>query len=389
MLQPYAADRCPACHGKTSHFLDWPFSGLGESVFNTIAAFHACPECGLVYIANLDDTTLSNFYKSECAYFSSDHFDINSGANIEKYKAYQRLLVQAGLMDSDILDVGCGRGGFLLWLKQHHWKGLCQGVDADPRSIPEEETLGSSIGFAQGDAFHLPAANRSQEVLTYFHVLEHLRDLDRALIEASRVLKNGGHLLIEVPDAERYAELPIGTAFWFGIREHVNHFSPAALENLLRRHGLKVLRIDRSILPTPEFSYPSLLLLAKKSENNSPIAITSSSSIAGFLLTSRMAQASQAAWVEGVMARRNRSVFWGCSAQLFSLLPLLDLSQAILCDASPLKQSSNYQGVSIQAPADIHPGDASLIIAPYLHRPAIRRAALALGWDDSNIFALE
>lgn len=389
MPRPPAPDRCPACHGIAPHALDWPFSGLGESVFNTTVAFHACPECGLVYAANLDDATLTGFYTGECTYFSSNHFDINSRENIEKYKVYRGLLVEAGLTDRDILDVGCGRGGFLRWLKQHHWRGLCHGVEADPRSIPEGETPEDRLCFYQGDAFHLPAADASQEVLTYFHVLEHLRDLDRALNEASRVLKDGGHLLIEVPDAERYAELPIGTAFWFGIREHVNHFSPTALEKLLRHHGLAVLRLDRCVLPTPEFSYPSLLILAQKSEGTSQIAMTANSAIADFLLSSRIAQTAQAALVSEVMDRFERSVFWGCSAQLFSLLPLLDLSRATLCDVSPLKQGSHYLGISIQAPADIRPGGASLFIAPYLHHQVIKRAAISLGWGDSEIFALE
>lgn len=389
MPQLSAPDRCPACHGDAPHALNWPFSGLGESIFNITAAFHACPACGLVYTANLNDATLAGFYTGECAYFSSDHFDINSRENIEKYKAYRELLVAEGLADCDILDVGCGRGGFLRWLKQQHWRGACRGVDADPRSIPGENTSGDQIGFAQGDVFQIPASDGSQEVLTYFHVLEHLRDLDRALAEAARVLEEGGHLLIEVPDAERYAELPIGTAFWFSIREHVNHFSSAALEKLLRRHNLAVLRIGRGILPTPEFSYPSLLLLAQKSEGNSQTATTANSAIADFLKHSQIAQSTQAARVSEIMARDERSVFWGCSAHLFSLLPLLDLSRVTLCDASPLKQRSHYKGIPIQGPESIRPCGASLLIAPYLHRTAIKRAALGLGWKDKDIFLLE
>lgn len=350
---------------------------------------NACTKCGLVYTANLDDKTLGGFYAGECAYFSSNHFDINSPENLTKYKSYREFFLEAGLANRDILDVGCGRGGFLRWLKQHQWGGFCQGVDADLRSIPAENTIGDNIDFVQGDAFHLPAADKSQDILTYFHVLEHLRDLDRALTEATRVLKDGGHLLIEVPDAERYAEFPIGTAFWFGIREHVNHFSPAALEQLLQRHGLAILRISRSTLPTPEFSYPSLLLLAQKSDNVSWPSISANKTIRDFLWNSRIAQTAQAKLVSELMACHERSVFWGCSAQLFSLLPLLDRTSIALCDSSQLKQNSHYLGLSIQAPTNIRPGGALLVIAPYLHRHAIKKAALCLGWDDSEILALE
>jgi len=380
-----AANRCPACHDHAPHTLDWPVSGLGESVFNTTTAFHNCPGCGLVYAANLDDATLARFYQEECAYFTSSHFSVNSRENIEKFDTYHKLLVEAGLRDRNILDVGCGRGGFLSWLKQNQWQGECQGVDADLRSIPTQELA----NFMQGDAFHLPAADNSQEVLTYFHVLEHLRDLDRALKEATRVLKDDGYLLLEVPDAERYAKMPIGTAFWFGIREHVNHFSPASLEKLLHRNGLTILRIDRGILPTPEFTYPSLLLLAQKDTEKKPATFTATGTIVDFLWTSQIAQSEQATWVSEVMADYERSVFWGCSAQLFSLLPLLDLSRATLCDASPTKQQSHFRGMPILAPGDIYPARSALFIAPYLHRPAIAKAAQTHGWPESHIYALE
>lgn len=386
---PATSERCPACHSRAAYVLDWPFSGLGESVFNTIAAFYACPECGLVYFANIDDITLTRFYTGECTYFCSDHFDANTPENIKKYKVYRALLLESELSEKNILDVGCGRGGFLRWLKKNRWSGQCQGVDADPRSIPKEGIATDDVSFAQGDAFHLPKADCSQDVLTYFHVLEHLRDLDRAMAEATRVLKNDGHLLIEVPDAERYTELPIGTAFWFSIREHVNHFSPTSLERLLRRHGLALLRTERGILPTPEFSYPSLLLVARKSSNSSHAPIATNRSIKSFLECSRSAQSGQAAFISEVMSRYERSVFWGCSAQLFSLLPLLDLSRSNLCDASPLKQGSHYRGVVIQAPPETPACGTALFIAPYLHRLAIRRSALSLGWTKSDIYELE
>lgn len=390
MIAP--ANRCPACHGNAPHILNWPFSGLGESIFNTHAAFHSCPVCGLVYAANWDDKTLEHFYTGECAYFNSDHFDVNSRENIEKYIAYRQLLIEAGLTDRDILDVGCGRGGFLRWLKQHDWQGTCNGVDADPRSIPHEQAVAEQVCFSQGNAFNIPAQDASQGVLTYFHVLEHLRDLDSALAEATRALKDNGYLMIEVPDAECYAQFPIGTAFWFGIREHVNHFSLAALERLLSRHNLLIRKIRRGILPTPEFSYPSLLLLAQKSNittHTAPTTNVTNPSISDFLNHSLTAQAAQAEWVRNTMVRYERSVFWGCSAQLFSLLPHLDLGKIELCDSSPAKQCSNYRGLPVQTPSSIHPEDKALFIAPYLHRSAIKKAAVDIGWNETNIFSLE
>ncbi len=383
-----AQGKCPACQQPSHRLLDWPFSGLGESVFNYTAHFYTCPHCGLGYIDNVDDAELSRFYAEECAYFSSDHFDINSKENIQKYKTYRSVLETGGLEGRSILDVGCGRGGFLRWLKQNtFWPGLCCGVDADLRSIPKEQEEGS-LTFKQGYAFSLPVMDGSQEVLSYFHVLEHIRDLDRVLREASRALKPGGHLLIEVPDAERYSSLPIGTAFWIGIREHVNHFSPLALALALQRHGFQIGNTVRGLLPTPEFTYPSLIILAQKTSAPATPVLPNPQDIAAFIKDSQAELLHQAEEVTALMERYGNIAFWGCSAQLFSLLPLLDCRRITLCDASPLKQQSTFQGMAILAPEKVAPGGA-LVIAPYLHRTAIKRAAQELGWDESHIFSLE
>lgn len=390
MTTPSSSATCPACRNISRHLTDWEFSGLGESVFNYIGEFQACEVCGLAYIRNRTDAELSIFYADECAYFSSDHFDINSDENIKKYKAYKKVLADHGLNGKRLLDVGCGRGGFLHWLTRNSWSGPCCGVDADRRSIPAPEGCAGNLSFKHGFAFDLPVDSGSQEIISYFHVLEHLRDLDRALDEAVRATTPDGHLLIEIPDAENYRALPIGTAFWVGIREHVNHFSAAALAHLLQRKGFRIKNMVREVLPTPEFVYPSLLVLAQKSGDGDacPPASRGTGDVASFILDSQAALRAQASQVTAIMGRYARTTFWGCSAQLFSLLPLLDLDRVTLCDSSELKQKSNYKGRPICAPSAVAPTGA-LVVAPYLHRQAIERAALGLGWSGSDIFFIE
>lgn len=384
------AGRCPACGDAARHLTDWPFSGLGDSVFNYVAAFNTCDQCGLVYVANQSDDLLARFYAEECAYFSSGHFDITAAENVRKFQVYQGMLGGAGLHGGQLLDVGCGRGGFLRWLGTSTWSGKCLGVDPDARSIPDNDTRDARMEFRQGFAFDLPVDDASQDVVTYFHVLEHLRNLDRALDEAWRVTRPGGHLLIDVPDAENYATMPIGTGFWIGIREHVNHFSPAALDRLLQRKGFQVTRVVREILSTPEFTYPSLLVLARKGSRQLAAVppYDEAPPIAPFVLESRRAMQIQAQHVTAILDANRHTTIWGCSAQLFSLLPLLDVSRISLCDGSPLKRTSRFKELAIAAPDQIAP-EGALIVAPYLHRQAIRQAALALGWPPRNVHHLE
>lgn len=382
---------CPTCGKKSQYLIDWEYSGLNNSIFNYTADLFECSNCGLVYIANITDKKLSIFYTKECLYFQESHFDISAPENIQKYKYYREIIVSAGLSDSPITDVGCGRGGFLIWLKNNTWNGNCQGIDIDLKSLPDMRAntreQGTSITFQEGTAFALPFANRSQSLLTYFNVLEHIVNLDKAFKEAFRVLRESGDIMIEVPDAERYKDFPIGTAFWPSIRQHIYHFSTTAICNILYRNGFDVISIHRNLLPTPDFLYPSLIILARKNYIKRKPEICKTRDIVSFIIQSKKDLKAQALRVLKFSSKLSLLTFWGCSEELFSLLPILNLQKLRICDSNKIKQKSHYKGIPIQDPNKIKK-NGGLIVAPYQHRDAIKKAAIKLGWPKEAILHL-
>jgi SAM-dependent methyltransferase len=374
-------DLCQACGESTCYLADWGYGGLGKSVFNYTAQFHSCRGCGLVFVRNITDTRLAEYYAEECSYFENTHFSVTSPENREKYSVYARLLKQYEIDSVPMADVGCGRGGFVDWLGQYGWGATCWGVDVDVRSLQQCRAALPNVTFRTGDALRLPFEDRCLGLLTYFHVLEHIRDLHGLLREADRVLQPGGHLLIEVPDAERYGDFPIGTAFWISIREHIFHYTARALTAVLRTYGFEVREVLRKTLPTPEFRYPSLMVLGRKSGRNSAAAPTrSAGDVAAHLLESKEALLRQVRDIEA-LAKHQPITIWGCSAELFSVLPLLELRDYRICDSSKLKQQAHYQGRAVEDPAAV-PVAGRLIIAPYLHGAAIQSAAGRLGWPE-------
>jgi len=95
--------------------------------------------------------------------------------------------------DFKIVDVGCGTGANLNWLKKF---GDVVGVDSNQ----------TAIGFAEkkhnvtwGLANKLPFKNASANLITAFDVLEHVKNDNDALQEWSRVLSQNGYLFISVP----------------------------------------------------------------------------------------------------------------------------------------------------------------------------------------------
>lgn len=380
-------DRCPACGASACYLADWRYSGLGKSIFNYTAQFYSCHECGLVFVNNMTDARLAEYYAEECGYFENAHFSVTSPENREKYAAYAGVLRQHAIDSIPMADVGCGRGGFVTWLGQDGWDAACWGVDVDARSLQQGGAASPNVTFRTGDALHLPFKDGALGLLTYFHVLEHIRDLHGLLSEADRALEPGGHLLIEVPDAERYGDFPIGSAFWISIREHIFHYTARALTAALRTHGFDVREVVRKTLPTPEFAYPSLMVLSRKTETLSPAVCTpSAGDVAAHLLESKEALLRQVRDIQA-MAEKQPVTIWGCSAELFSVLPLLDLRDYRICDSSKRKQQAQYQGRAVEDPASV-PVQGTLIVAPYLHGAAIQSAAGRLGWPAHAIYLL-
>ena len=97
--------------------------------------------------------------------------------------------------DSRVLDVGCGAGTFLAWLKRHH-DVRAEGVDfKDLSSLPSF----SKFQFHQGLFYEQPLPDNAYDLITMWHYLEHCYDPLRSLDTARRLLSPEGRLVIEVP----------------------------------------------------------------------------------------------------------------------------------------------------------------------------------------------
>ena len=141
--------------------------------------------------------------------------------------------------DIKVLDVGCGRGGFLRELSKRGY--ACTGIDIAP--FDENEGSQRPYEFKQGPlASHkFPAA--AFDAVSIWHVLEHLHDPVATLQELARVLKPGGILSLAVPNVESWqAKVFKGQWFHLDLPRHLFHFGPASLHPLLRQAGFSVMR---------------------------------------------------------------------------------------------------------------------------------------------------
>ncbi|PKA82933.1 methyltransferase family protein [Ulvibacter sp. MAR_2010_11] len=174
---------------------------------------------------------LSKYYESD-AYIS--HTDSDSGMLasiyqwVKKYSLSKKLKLITSLQKGagSLLDIGAGTGDFLKLAKVHNWE--VSGVEPNPgaRALAKEKRieLEWSIDDCSGKQF---------DVVTLWHVLEHMPDLETTLKKIEALVKPGGHLIIAVPnynsfDAKYYKE------FWaaFDVPRHLWHFSRNSMKQL-------------------------------------------------------------------------------------------------------------------------------------------------------------
>jgi ubiquinone/menaquinone biosynthesis C-methylase UbiE len=153
------------------------------------------------------------------------------------YRSTRRLAREllAGATATGIVsvDVGAGPGGNGAWLADY---GPVIALDVEPIALDYVRTRRLELTPVRGSADALPLADASVDVVLVLTVLYHVADDGRAMREAARVLRPGGHVLLLEP------------AFPFLRREHdelthgLRRYRRADLERLAHRAGLDVTR---------------------------------------------------------------------------------------------------------------------------------------------------
>jgi len=135
-----------------------------------------------------------------------------------------------------LLDVGSGTGDFLAVAKKFNWKVFGVEPNKEARTLSEKKGVSVCENLTDIQEFNF-------DVITLWHVLEHVRDIDSYVSIISRKLKPDGILIIAVPnykskDAQHYKK------FWaaYDVPRHIWHFSKSGIKRVLEKHNLKLLK---------------------------------------------------------------------------------------------------------------------------------------------------
>lgn len=256
---------CPVCdNGEFAPYIQCKDYTVSQEKFTIVA----CKKCNFKFTNPRPlEGDLGKYYESD-EYISHSNTSQGIIAKLYQFARHYTLAKKLQLVSSlskkkgAILDYGCGTGEFLNTCKNANWETM--GVEP------------SKVGRASGtdnyglevyeDIFNTAFDGKQFNVITLWHVIEHVSQLKPTLERLISLLPDGGHLVIAVPnpaslDASIYKE------HWaaYDVPRHLYHFTPDSIETLCTQYPLKQINILPMVLDS---FYVSMLSEKYKSQDN-------------------------------------------------------------------------------------------------------------------------
>jgi 2-polyprenyl-3-methyl-5-hydroxy-6-metoxy-1,4-benzoquinol methylase len=235
---------CPNC-GSTE--ITPIFDVKDHTVSGKLFTILRCGQCSLRFTQDIPNKEeIGQYYQSD-SYVS--HTDTRKGLinqiyhEVRKHTLKGKRKMIEGAMEGrtgQILDYGCGTGAFLDVMKKRGWEVTGIEPDSGARSIAEAQYQilpmdPSSIALLKDHYF---------DIITLWHVLEHVHDLHNTLAHLRRMLKKDGKIFIAVPNHSSQDAAHYGPAWaaW-DVPRHLYHFSPDSMKYLLEKAGFRQVNI--------------------------------------------------------------------------------------------------------------------------------------------------
>ena len=251
-------DACPVCEATQLELhLDVKDGMITKEVFT----IQKCTSCGFHFTNPIpSEDAIGAYYKSE-DYVS--HSSTNKGLVNKLYNLVRTItlgkkvsLIRSHSKGNSVLDIGSGTGHFLNACKQN---GLVvQGLepDNDARTFAKDNF---DLDLEPLDNL-LAIESDSKDVITMWHVLEHVYHLKRDIGQITRVLKQDGALFIAVPNMNSY-DAKVYKEYWaaYDVPRHLYHFQENTIKQLFSQFDM----VCVDVLPMKFDSYYVSMLSEK------------------------------------------------------------------------------------------------------------------------------
>lgn len=201
-------------------------------------------------------------------YYQSDRYVSHAGSKagfsfiykiydvVRDYSIRQKIKLIKRYHDSgNLLDLGCGLGYFYNGVHQNG-TFKAYGVDISDEAI---HYVKSRFGLEVKNESWLDRFEPNHfDIITQWHVLEHVHALNERMHQLKRLLKEGGTLFIAVPNSDSW-DAKHYQSFWDGydVPRHLYHFNQRSFHLLMQSHGFRVVDTRPMIFDAPYISMRS------------------------------------------------------------------------------------------------------------------------------------
>lgn len=223
---------------KTKHFLNVKDHSVSQETFE------------LLYNEELDMLITHpqpSLEKLPSYYESADYISHTDGKKSLFEKMYQFVkgialknklkLINSLSEKGTILDIGAGVGDFLLTAKNDGWNT----VGIEPSEKAKAIAINKGVTFVNDSS---EIEDHSIDIITMWHVLEHVPNLEHQITELKRMIKPNGTIIIAVPNFNSFDANYYGK-YWaaFDVPIHLWHFSKTAIQKLFSQYNLELIKV--------------------------------------------------------------------------------------------------------------------------------------------------
>jgi SAM-dependent methyltransferase len=136
----------------------------------------------------------------------------------------------------ELLDIGCGNGHFLYTCQQAGWN--ISGMELDPATAQRASELIQQPVYAN---LHEIPTDKKFQLISLWHVLEHVYELEEYFAFFKARIQPGGKLLFALPNSKSFDADYFGE-YWaaYDVPRHIYHFDPATIHSLAARYGFRL-----------------------------------------------------------------------------------------------------------------------------------------------------
>jgi len=255
--------QCPVCNSKK---LEDRLQLNDEFLSKKTFVIQKCGECGFLFTnPRPKKDQISAYYKSE-DYIS--HSNKSNGLFASLYQLSRKInlsakysIISRHSKNGKALDIGSGTGHFLNYLQKKKWN--VQGIEPDENAA---KFARANFNLQIDSEKELSVLEKkSFDLISMWHVLEHVHDLNQRMTEIRELIKQDGLVILALPNPESF-DAKHYVKFWaaYDVPRHLYHFTKKDILHLAEKHNFKIEKIYPMYLDAFYVSLLSEKYLGKK-----------------------------------------------------------------------------------------------------------------------------